>query len=233
MKSTYNFCFYLGKNKTSLDGNVGTYEEPETSSVVSPKDALNVPPSKIVKPKAHMNILPKSKQKVISNTITAVKQTSSPRRVLRSSSKSGSSNSSGALSCNTSPTMYEKQLVLSTLSPSMTTDERTTNTSPTTHLKLTKSKSATIFKNSKLSVSMVSSSVPETSESILTADFSGLKLHSKRRKIKANRTENKTKNVSFANRGSDVNSRFLNLTSVPVQNNYKMFLDIRKEVNLL
>jgi len=264
MKSTYNFCFYLGKNKTSLDDNVDTYEEPGTSNVGSPKDDLNVPPSKIIKLNAYMGIriddknddqshhqttlpfvpneesqsvsvqsvLPKSPQKIISNTINAVKQTYPPRRVLRSYSKSGS-NSSGTPSRNTSPTIYEEQLVQSTSSPSMTTDAKTTNTLPTTHLKLTKNETAAIFKNSKMSISMPSSSMPETSESILTANLSDLELHSKRRKIKANRTENKTDNLSFSNRLSDVNSHFFNSTSVPVHNNYKMFLDIRKEVNFV
>lgn len=194
-----------------------------------------VVPSEESPPASNQPSSPKSppQQKAGLDSLTVEEQKSPQTRVLRSSNRCGS-NSSGAPSRGTSPIVPEEQLAQSTSPVAVTVDTGSANLSPTTRSEQTENVSASISADEKQATSTATTMATTTSESITTAELSGMELHPRRRKLKASRTESETSDTSSAANITTVetNPSGTNTEPAPVTNCYQMFLNIRKQVKL-
>lgn len=193
-----------------------------------------VVPSEESPPSSNQPTSPKSPQKATTDTLTVEEQKSPQTRVLRSSNRCGS-NSSGAPSRGTSPIVPEEQLAQTNSPAAVTIDVGSTNTSPVTRSEQTENVTVTISGEDKQTVTTISNTITATSESTVSAELSGIELHPRRRKLKASRTESETSDTSSAANITTVETNPSGSTSEPppVTNCYQMFLNIRKQVNLL
>jgi len=194
-----------------------------------------VVPSEESPPSSNQPTSPKSPQKPTPDALTVEEQKSPQTRVLRSSNRSGS-NSSGAPSRGTSPTIPEEQLTQSNSPAAVTADAVSVNTSPATRSEQTENVSVTISGDEKQAfTAATTSTATTTSDSMATAELSGIEIHPKRRKIKSSRTESETSDTSsVANvTAVETNPSGSSNEPPPVTNCYQMFLNIRKQVNLL
>lgn len=192
-------------------------------------------PSEESPPSSNQPTSPKSPQKAAADALTVEEQKSPQTRVLRSSNRSGS-NSSGAPSRGTSPTIPDEQIVQSNSPAAVTADAVSTNTSPATRSEQTENVSVSISGDDKQAFTAVTTSTTSTttSESMATTELSGIEIHPKRRKIKSSRTESETSDTSTAPNVTAVETNPSGTTSEPppVTNCYQMFLNIRKQVSL-
>lgn len=193
-----------------------------------------VVPSEESPPASNQPNSPKSPQKATTDNITVEEQKSPQTRVLRSSNRCGS-NSSGAPSRGTSPIVPEEQLVQITSPAAPAVDVGSTNASPAIRSEQTDNVLAPISSEEKQTVITAASIAATASESVTTAELSGMELHPRRRKLKASRTESETSDTSSAANVTTVETNPPSTTNepVPVTNCYQMFLNIRKQVNIL
>lgn len=194
-----------------------------------------VVPSEESPPASNQPNSPKSPQKVSSDTISVEEQKSPQTRVLRSSNRCGS-NSSGAPSRGTSPIVPEEQLTQTTSPAAVTVDAGSTIPSPATRSEQAENVLAIISGDDKPTTSTTAAATATSaSESTVNVELSGMELHPRRRKLKASRTESETSDTSSAANVTAVETNPSGTTNepAPVTNCYQMFLNIRKQVNLL
>lgn len=194
-----------------------------------------VVPSEESPPASNQPNSPKSPQKASSDTISVEEQKSPQTRVLRSSNRCGS-NSSGAPSRGTSPIVPEEQLAQTTSPAAVAVDAGSTVPSPATRSEQAENVLAVVSGDDKPTTSTAAAATATSaSESTANAELSGMELHPRRRKLKASRTESETSDTSSAANVTAVETNPSGTTSepAPVTNCYQMFLNIRKQVNLL
>ncbi|XP_050425486.1 ankyrin repeat domain-containing protein 11 [Adelges cooleyi] len=221
-----------------------------------------VVPSEESPPSSNQPNSPKSPPKPAGSSDTVInadEQKSPQTRVLRSSNRSGS-NSSGAPSRGTSPTVPEEQLAQTTspaaAAAAATADAGSANPSPAaaaaarTAEQQQQQQQTAADNGSSASTAAAAAAAAEdkqqstgssaaaaaanggaASETMTTAE--AMELHPRRRKLKASRTESENSdNSSAANvAAADTNPSGSAVEPTPVTNCYQMFLNIRKQID--
>lgn len=144
------------------------------------------------------------------------------------------SNGNNAPSRGTSPIVPNEQLPQITSPAAVGIDAGSGILSQSaTHSEQTENVSAIISEDDKQVTTSAAATVITASDSVATAELSGKELHPRRRKLKSRCNESKTCNSSNANITVGTNPSGTTSEPAPVTNCYQMFLDIRKQVNLL
>jgi len=144
------------------------------------------------------------------------------------------SNSSDEPSHDTSPIVLNEQLAQSASPAAVIIDARSDILlQSATGSEKTENVSAIVSGDDKHAITSSAAIMTTVSDYTAMAELSEKKLHSRRRKFKAGRTESKICNSSVTSVTVETNPSDSTSESVLVTNCYQMFLDIRKQVDRL